>query len=216
MTEIINNQEINYGPSLHVENIKFDYYYHDKEYLLRYRPIIKDNIKYIQFDSLNRKIISNEKKMYTCTFEAKDFIDEDSSFNKNLDIYTYLTLSFEKNPPKFKYTGDNKELILTIKNNKEDPYDYTLSETICEDDDFWNKNIELKIKILEDKFKSKEMEFKNMNEKLKNDIQEKSQQLKQIRENNEKLGILNERITKSLSELEEKQKKAIEQLNQVS
>ena len=216
MTEIINNQEINYGPSPPVEDTKFDYYYHDKEYLLRYRPINKDNKKYIQFDSLNRKIISNEKKMYTCTFEAKDFIDEDSSFNKNLDIYTYLTLSFEKNPPMFKYTGDNKELILKIKNNKEDPYDYTLSETICEDDDFWNKNIELKIKILEDKFKSKEMEFKNMNEKLKNDIQEKSQQLKQIRENNEKLGILNERITKLLSELEEKQKKAIEQLNQVS
>ena len=68
MTEIINNQEINYGPSPHVENIKFDYYYHDKEYLLRYRPIIKDNIKYIQFDSLNKKIISNEKKMYTCIY----------------------------------------------------------------------------------------------------------------------------------------------------
>ena len=216
MTEIINNQEINSDASPPAEDTKFDYYYHDKEYLLRYRPIIKDNKKYIQFDSLNRKIISNEKKMYTCTFGATEFIDEDSSFNKNLDIYTYLTLSFEKNPPMFKYTGDNKELILTIKNNKEDPYDYTLSETICEDDDFWNKNIELKIKILEDKFESKEKEFENINKKLQKDIQEKNQQLEQIKEKNEKLAILNERITKSLSELEEKQKKAIEQLNQVS
>ena len=158
-----------------------------------------------------------KKCIHVYTFKAIDFIDEDS-FNNNLDIYTYLALSFEKDPPIFKYNEKNeknKELILTIK-NKEDSYDFSLSEAICKDDDFWNKNIELKIKKLEDNLKSKEMEFKGINEKLKKDIQEKKQQLEQIKEKNDKLAKLNERITKSLSELEEKQKKAIEQLNQVS
>ena len=214
MTDNANNQK-NLGPSPPIEETKFDYYYHDKEYLLRYRPIKKDNINYIQFDSLNKKIISREKKMYTCTSKATDFIDEDSGFNNNLDIYTYLALSFEKDPPIFKYSEKNKELILKIK-NKDDYYDFSLSEAFCKDDDFWNKNIELKIKLLEDNLKSKEMEFKEINEKLKKDIKEKNQQLEQIKKKNEELATLNEKITKSLSELEEKQKKAIEQLNQVS
>ena len=207
MTDNANNQK-NLGPSPPIEETKFDYYYHDKEYLLRYRPIKKDNINWIQFDSLNRKVISHEKKMYTGVHKAIDFIDEESSFNKNLDIYTYLALSFEKDPPKFKYNEkNNKELIITIK-NKDDSYDFILSEAICKDEDFWNKNIELKIKLLEDNLKSKEMEFKEINEKLKKDIEEKKQQLEKIQEKNKELAKLNEKITKSLSELEEKQKKA--------
>ena len=193
---------------------KYEYYRENEEYLIGYRPIKGKVRKYIELSLLNTKIISNEKKMFTSKFEQENFVEE--NFNKNFDIFTYLALSFEKYPPKIEYSEKNKEINVVIYNIKKGEFSFSLQEKKCEDEEFWNENIKMKLDRLEKKLENEYNKHVNLKKDLEKSIKEKNKELEEIKKKNKILKSLNEEISKSLSELEEVQKKAITQLNEVS
>ena len=168
----MNNNSINddspCAPSI---NMFPDWSYYDKnnDFLLRLALIDKTNI-IIRIEILMTNTISYKNEMYAYSFKGKDII-EDLEYEKNLDAFTALTLLFENNSPLGEINKKNAEefqLIITRqKKEKKNTYTFTLKKQICNDNKFFNMNIEKKIKQIKQKIEDKYNEFIKENEKLK-------------------------------------------------
>ena len=205
------NQEIDNKMS----NIEWTYNEKNNDFLLRFCYIDKENI-IIRIEILMTNTISYKNDMYAYSFKGKNII-EDLEYEKNLDAFTALTLLFENNSPLGKIIEKKPEeeflLIITRqKNEKKNTYTFTLKKQICNDNKFFYKNIEKKIKQIKQKIEDKYNEFIKENEDLKKRNDTLKKELEVIRQINDKLGKENETISTNLKKLEEKQVEAISQL----
>ena len=177
--------------------IKWGYFEKDNKYLLRF--FCKEN-KYLRFETLNTINISDKYEMFSEYFNREDLI-KDIEIKEDYDPYTYLNELFEDIHPIQIYNKNNEiELIITKKSKKQKKH--ILKSTVCDDKEFFKKNIEKRL----EQIKKYNESLKKRNEDLEND-------LKIIKEMNEKLSTLNEKCSKSLKDLESLQVKAITQLN---
>ena len=185
------------------------FYNNSKDFLLRYTILKEDNKEKIKFDILNTNLISDN--MWTYSINVKTFRETVEIKDNNLELYTFLAIYFDMDPPKIKLDVDNNELQLIIKGTS-----LTLKEEKCEDEIFLNMNIEKKINQLKEKMETKYNEFKKKNEELKKNIEDKKKELEDIKNKNKELSLLNENISKLLTEVEKAQMEAIQQLREVS
>ena len=180
--------------------IKWDYFEDDDKYLLRL-CFFKENDKYLRFESLKTINISNKYEMFSENFNRSDLI-EDIDIKKDYDPYTYLDNLFKEIHPIQIYNERNNEIELKIINRNKIKHKFRLKSTVCDDKEFFKKNIEKRL----EQIKKYNENLKKRNEDLEND-------LKIIKEMNEKLSTLNEKCSKDLKDLESLQVKAITQLN---
>ena len=122
---------------------------------------------------------------------------------------------FETSPPEGGINHDTNEFILIITKNNKKKYSFTLKNEICEDDNFFEKNMEKKLEQfdedLEKTFSTLEKENNELN--LKND--ELENKLNDIKEINEKLEKNNNVILDALKDVERNQEKVFLHLSQL-
>ena len=221
----MNNNSINESPAaplinvIPTENPEIDnkmsdkdwsYYNQNNDFLLRLALIDKKNI-ILRIEILMTKTISDKNEMYADSFKGKDII-EDLDYDSNLHAFTILTLLFEHNIPLGGINKKNAEefhLIITRTTRK---YNLALKKQICNDNKFFYKNIEKKIKQIKQKIEDKYNEFIKENEELKERNENLKKELEDIKQINKDLSNENETISTNLTKLEKKQAKAIRQL----
>ena len=155
----MNNNAINESPAApiidvtpaenqEIENKMSDkdwsYYNQNNDFLLRLALIDKKNI-IIRIEILMTNTISDKNEMYAQSYKGKDII-EDLEYNSNLDAFTTLNLLFEYNTPLGEINKKDVEefhLIITRTTGK---YKLALKKQICNDNKFFNMNIQKKIK----------------------------------------------------------------------
>ena len=203
------NQEIDNKMS----NIEWTYNDKNNDFLLRFCYIDKTNI-IIRIEILMTNTISYKNEMYAYSFKGKDII-EDLEYEKNLDAFTALTLLFENNSPLGEIKkNDVEEFQLIITRNKK-KYEFTLKKQICNDNKFFNMNINKKIKQIEKKITDKYNEFIKENEEHKKRNESLKKELEAIKAINEELSNDNGIISINLKKLEDKQAEAIIQLKKL-
>ena len=200
--------------SYEIDDNKWNYYERDNDYLLRYGKVENVRGVFIRFDVLNTKIISVDKKMFTGN-EKITKLNEDLKTPKNFELLTYLAMNFEKISPEFKYVPDNNDISLII-SNEENKVQVALRIEDCKDTTFFNKNIERKIKQIEEKLEAKKAEFEKENKKLIEINEQRTKELYEIKKINEDLETENFKVSKALKELIDKQNEAIEQLRKIN
>ena len=221
----MNNNSINESPAaplinvIPTENPEIDnkmsdkdwsYYNQNNDFLLRLALIDKKNI-ILRIEILMTNTISDKNEMYADSFKGKDIIG-DLDYDSNLDAFTTLTLLFEHNIPLGGISKKNAEefhLIITRTTGK---YKLALKKQICNDNKFFYKNIEKKIKQIKQKIEEKYNEFIKENKELKERNENLKKELEDIKQINKDLSKENETISTNLTKLEEKQAKAIRQL----
>ena len=147
--------------SYEIDDDKWTYYEENKDYLLRYGKCENDRGVFIRFDVLNTKRI--DKIMFTYNRKI-DELNEDLKTPKNFDLLTYLAMNFEKMSPIFVYDSGNNNLNLKITNKENKIKTIALRCIDCKDKTFFNKNMERKIKQIEEKLEEKK---KNLKKKKK-------------------------------------------------
>ena len=200
------NQEIDNKMS----NIEWTYNDKNNDFLLRFCYIDKKNI-IIRIEILMTNTISDKNEMYAYSFKGKEII-EDLEYEKNLDAFTTLTVLFENNTPLGEINKKNAEEFQLIITRNTKKYKFTLKKQICNDNKFFNMNIDKKIKQIKQKIDDKYNEFIKENEELKKRNESLKKELEAIKAINEELSKENETISTNLIKLEEKQTKAITQL----
>ena len=201
---------------LSIMDNKWEYYSKNKNFLLRFGLInIPGEEDLIRFEVLDTKIISENFEMYGEFFKRKNLIDDLEIKQKNIDVFTFIYMLFETNPPEGEINQDTNEFILIITKNNKKKYSFTLKNEICEDDNFFEKNMEKKLEQfdedLEKTFSTLEKENNELN--LKND--ELENKLNNIIEINENLEKNNNIILDALKDVEKNQEKVFLHLSQL-
>ena len=210
--EYVQNKDL-----LKKDDIKWNYYEKDKNFLLRFGKYAKDEKnkeENIRFEVLYTNIISVDKKMFTGN-EKIEILSRRLLIPGNFELLTYLAMTLDKTPPEFKYNPENNGVYLIL-TNKEDKKIYNELRAEVADEEFFNRNMKRKIEQLEAQLKAKKLEFDNKNKELIKKNEAMKKELEDIKNINKNLEKENEKVTKALKDLEEIQKKAIDQLTKIS
>ena len=185
------------------------YFDKNKDFLLRFCLIKNENSdELIRFEVLNTKKISETFEMYAQFFSVDYLAIKLEVSKKNIDIFTYILMIFDKNPPEGEINENKNEFILKITKDNKIKNEFILVSTMCEDENFLKKNMSKKLKQLEDNLENNYNKLKEENNALikKNDVLKK--ELNKIIEGNENLSKNNSIIYLELLELEKSQDKA--------
>jgi len=202
-----NNNEI---PGKNQIDDIWEYYDKNKDFLLRFCLIKNpDYEELIRFEVLNTKNISERYEMFSEFFKRKTLVEDLDIKNKKIDVFTYILLLFDTNPPEGEFNEINNEFILIIAKNKNKKNKYRLKNRICEDDNFFKKNITKKFNELEKNLEKVCSNFEEENTQINKKNDELEKELNLIIEENNNLEKNITYITKSLNELEKNQEKVI-------
>ena len=195
---------------------KWEYYEKNENFLLRFGLIqIPGKEDLIRFEVLDTKKISENYEMFGEFFKRENLVQELEITKNNIDVFTFILMLFESNPPEGEINQDTNEFILIITKNNKKKYSFTLKNEICEDDNFFEKNMEKKLEQfdedLEKTFSTLEKENNELN--LKND--ELENKLNNIIEINENLEKNNNVILDALKDVERNQEKVFLHLSQL-
>jgi vacuolar-type H+-ATPase subunit I/STV1 len=195
------------------DDIKWNYYEKDNNFLLRFGKYEKNKEEFIRFEVLYTNIISVDKKMFT-GYENIEILSQQFLIPGNFDLLTYLAMTLDKTPPEFKYNPGNNKVYLILTNKEDEKKCNELSAEVA-DEEFFNRNMKRKIAQLEAKLEAKKLEFDNKNKELIEKNKAMKKELESIKNINKNLEKENEKVTKALKDLEEIQKKAIDQLTKI-
>ena len=195
---------------------KWEYYSKNKNFLLRFGLInIPGKEELIRFEVLNTKIISENYEMFGGFFQRKNLIDDLEIKQKSIEIFTFLYMLFEKNPPEGDINHDTNEFILIITKSDTKKYSFTLKNTICEDDNFFEKNVKKKLEQFDEELEETFLSIEKENDQLNLKNNELVNKLNKIVELNENLKKNNIVISDALKELEKNQEKAFLHLSKL-
>ena len=198
------------------EEDKWEYYSKDKNFLLRFGLIkIPGTEDLIRFEVLNTETISEKYEMFAGFFKREKLIKELEITQKKIDVYTFIFMLFETNPPKGKINKDSNEFELIITKNDGKKYLFPLKNEMCEDDSFFSKNMRKKMEQLENYLDIICLNFENENKELNNKNEELEKELNKIKTLNINMEKNNDLILKALQNLENYQNKAITHLNKL-
>ncbi len=155
-------------------------------------------------DSDNREFI----------LDGHDLVEELEITKKNIDAFTYILMLFETNPPEGEINKEKNEFKLIIKKYEGKKYMLTLKNTICEDDNFFRKNMEKKMKQLENNLETICSNLENANKELNNKNNLLENELNKIITANENLENNNKVLSKALQDLKKSQDKVLVHLDQ--
>ena len=210
------NKNENETPEGNKTDDKWEYYDKNKKFLLRFGLIkIPGKEDLIRFEVLDTKVISDNYEMFAQFFKRENLVDDLEITKKNIDLFTYILMLFEINPPDGELNQEKNEFKLIITKNDGKKYIFTLQKMICEDEHFFQKNIKKKLEQLEDNLERTCLNLENENNELNNKNNELENKLNKIIIANENLEKNNNVITKALQDLEKYQDKTLIHLDQI-
>ena len=196
---------VNYAFELTKEN---SVYYRDNEdFLLRFGW--NEKKKYLLFQCLNTKKISDKNETFSNSFTARDLHINLDEIKENL--FTYFAMLLVKHPPTGKFHDEKFELIFF---NGENQVCLPLIRTkfFGSSREMFEVNVDKKIKQLQKKLEKKYNEYISEKEKLAKKNEELQNDLESIKKNNEKLIEENQFIVTELNRLQNLQTQAVGQL----
>ena len=195
---------------------KWEYYEKNENFLLRFGLIqIPGKEDLIRFEVLDTKKISENYEMFGEFFKRENLVQELEITKNNIDVFTFILMLFESNPPEGEFNQEKNEFKLIITKNDRKKYIFLLKNTICEDDNFFQKNIRKKMEQLEECLENKCLILENDNRELNNKNIELEKELNKIIISNQNLENNNNVISKTLQDLDKYQDKALLHLEQL-
>ena len=129
---------------------KWEYYDKNKNFLLRFGLIQMPGTEdLIRFEVLDTNKISDDYEMFGEFFKRENLVQDLEITKKNIDVFTFILMLFESNPPEGEINREKNEFKLIITKKDRKKYSFSLKNTVCEDDNFFEKNIRKKIEQLE-------------------------------------------------------------------
>jgi hypothetical protein len=195
---------------------KWEYYDKNENFLLRFGLIqIPGKEDLIRFEVLDTNKIPEDYEMFGEFFKRENLVQDLEITKKNIDVFTFILMLFESNPPEGEINQEKNEFKLIITKNDRKKYSFSLKNTACEDDNFFEKNIRKKIEQLEKKLENTCLILENENNELNNKNAELEKELNKIIISNQNLENENNIISKALQDLNKFQDKALLHLEQL-
>ena len=195
---------------------KWEYYDKNKNFLLRFGLIQMPGTEdLIRFEVLDTNKISDDYEMFGEFFKRENLVQDLEITKTNIDVFTYILMLFESNPPEGEINREKNEFKLIITKKDRKKYSFSLKNTVCEDDNFFEKNIRKKIEQLEINLENTCSILENENNELNNKNFELEKELNKIIISNQNLENNNNIITKALQDLNKYQDKALLHLEQL-
>ena len=169
----------------------------------------------IRFEVLDTNKISVDYEMFGEFFKRENLVQDLEITKTNIDVFTYILMLFESNPPEGEINQEKNEFKLIITKKDRKKYSFSLKNTVCEDDNFFEKNIRKKIEQLEINLENTCSILENENNELNNKNVELEKELNKIIISNQNLENNNNIITKALQDLNKYQDKASLHLEQL-
>ena len=220
INNFVNNENILYDkhtPKGNKIDDKWEYYSKNNDFLLRFGLVkIPGKEDLIRLEVLDTKNISEKYEMFAEFFKKEDLVEELEINKKNIDAFTYILMLFETNPPEGEINKEKNEFKLIIKKYEGKKYMLNLKNTICEDDNFFRKNMEKKMKQLENNLETICSNLENGNKELNNKNNLLENELNEIITANENLENNNKVLSKALQDLEKSQDKVLVHLDQLN
>ena len=195
---------------------KWEYYDKNKNFLLRFGLIQMPGTEdLIRFEVLDTNKISDDYEMFGEFFKRENLVQDLEITKKNIDVFTFILMLFESNPPEGEINREKNEFKLIITKKDRKKYSFSLKNTVCEDDNFFEINIRKKIEQLEINLENTCSILENENNELNNKNVELEKELNKIIISNQNLENNNNIITKALQDLNKYQDKALLHLEQL-
>ena len=152
---------------------KWEYYDKNENFLLRFGLIqIPGKEDLIRFEVLDTNKISEDYEMFGEFFKRENLVQDLEITKKNIDVFTFILMLFESNPPEGEINQEKNEFKLIITKNDRKKYSFSLKNTACEDDNFFEKNIRKKLEQLEKKLENTCLILENENNIISKALQD--------------------------------------------